>query len=152
MAVQVRVVPDHGAKPTVTKLAEGVALQTALIDCKVRLFVTGLSITDSVGIAALEAAEATFSGYPTDGIEVEAVGEPYLNGNGSVLVTVPLVQFNHVVGSPNVENTVAGAWVENAAGALMGVVVFEDPVDMATNGDSIPVVISFRIGTSPDEA
>jgi hypothetical protein len=79
------------------------------------------------------------------------VNDPYLNGNGSVLVTTPLTQFNFVSEEPTVSvNDIRGAWYEDAAGVVRGVILFDEVQEMETDDNGIPVVMAWRIGDLPE--
>lgn len=150
MVVQSRITPDNGVKPLESLMQEGAELKTALALCKVRLYQGAFPLLSITTLAELEAAEADFSGYPAGGIEVTAAGDPYIGDNDSVFVTLPLVQFNHSVGSPNVENEIGGAFVVDANDVLRGVVAFDSLQPMANNSHAIPVVVTFRVGQVPE--
>lgn len=144
--IQARTVPTDGIRPFAARWADAAALKTALAECEVRLFqATELAITDGVTVAALDAVEADYSGYTTGGVTVTAAGDPYADGDGRVFVTLPSVQFNDTPGSPNVENTIRGAYVVDAAGVLRGVVEFEETVLMSNAYSSIVASITFEV-------
>jgi hypothetical protein len=146
MPVQEMNVPGSGARPFAAKWADAVALKTALAGCFVKLFkATELVIDDTITLAALDAIEADYSGYTGGGIEVAAAGDPYSDADNKVYVTLPSVQFNDVPGTPNVENEIRGAYVEDAAGVLRGVVVFDTTIVMATAASSIVTIITFEV-------
>ncbi|MBN9118700.1 MAG: hypothetical protein J0I06_06010 [Planctomycetes bacterium] len=149
MGVEVLVIGDDGIRPLEALAAEASALQTALANCKVRLFQSTLSgPSEFTNLAALDAAEATFSGYTTGGVTVTAAGEPYIDLEASnMLVPLPSVQFNFLTpeeGDP-VTNTIGGAYVVDSAGKLRGVQKFSSNRVMSGDLNSIQVAISFRV-------
>jgi len=151
MSLQSKVIPDDGVIPTAGKMKQGAELKTALAAGKMRLFKSTLPNIDGVTKATLEAQEADYDGYVAGGIAVAAVQDPFVDDNGSVLVLTPLVQFNFVSEDPTVStNTIRGAWYEDAAGVVRGVILFDEVQDMETDDNSIPVVIAWRIGDLPE--
>lgn len=135
-----------GFRPLEAKWADAAALKTALASCEVRLFVTNeVDLPNPLTRAAMDELEATYSGYTAGGVTVTAAGDPYLDANGDVCVTLPLVQFNQVPGAPNVANVVRGAYVVDAANVLRGVFTFPAQVLMETIYDAIPVVATFKV-------
>lgn len=151
MGLQAKTVPDVGRIILAGLMAMGAELKTALASSKMRLFKS--EIVSLVGItkALLEASEADYDGYTPGGVTVTAFNDPFKDDNGSVLVTSPVTQFNFVDADPTEEtNIIGGAWLEDAAGIVRAVVLFDDAEPMETNDNSIPVVLSFRIGEVPE--
>lgn len=146
MSVQARTVPDDGVRPLVAKWADGVALKASLALCEVRLMkAEELTIGEVITVAELDAIEADYSGYTTGGVTVTAAGDPYLDDDGVVCVTLPSVQFNHTPAVPNVTNMIRGAYVVDAAGVLRGVVEFTEPQVMAGAMNSIVANVTFKV-------
>lgn len=143
------VIPDVGVRPRETLMTEAAALQTALALSKVRLFKSSFGIPNiNTAVTDLEAAEADFSGYTAGGNTVTAFGQPYNDPESAgVLIVAPTTQFNFVDPDPDpaVTNEIGGFWIEDATGNLRGVVAFEDAVNMASNENSLPIVVGFRV-------
>lgn len=152
MGLQSKVVPDAGEFTTPGLMALGAELKTALAAGKLRLFKSSLATLTGLTADLLDTHEADYDGYVAGGIAVAAVNDPYVDANNSVLVTAPLTQFNFVSAAPTVStNTIGGAAYEDAAGVIRGAIMFDEPIEMATNDDSIPVVIAWRLGEVPLE-
>lgn len=145
----VHVIPDVGLKPRAALMTEGAALKTALALSKLRLFKSSFG-TPSVNttLAALVASEADFSGYAAGGNTITAFGDPYSDPEGpGVLIVAPTSQFNFLDPDPDpaVTNEIGGFFLVDAAGALRAVVAFDDVASMASNDDSLPIVVGMRV-------
>lgn len=148
MPLQSKVVPDEGVKPIETLMLEGAELKTALAGGKLRLFKAGTALDILTTTDNLVASEADYDGYTAGGVAVAAANDPYIDGIESVVVTLPLVQFNYTDGADHVHNTIGGAFYCDAAGKVRGAFEFDTSVNMASNSDSIPVVMAFRLGVA----
>jgi len=146
MPVVNQVWPDVGVNPLESKVAEALALQTALVNSKLRLFKAGtIAVIDGVTKALLEANECDFDGYTAGGLTIAAWGDPYVdNVEGDVLLSAPSKQFNYVDAAA-VSNEVGGWFLVDAAGNLRGVAEFDEPITMDDDLDAIVLVITRRI-------
>lgn len=151
MGLQAKTIPDDGVVSLEGLMKEGADLQTSLAAGKLLLFKDTLTTLTGLTAAILAAQEADFDGYTAGGVAVATVNDPYEDTNGSVLVTAPLKQFNFVSAAPTVNtNSIGGAAYVDAAGVVRGAFLFDAPVSMALNTDSIPVVMTWRIGAVPE--
>lgn len=108
---------------------------------KVRLFQSGMvELSPATVKADLEAAEATFSGYPAGGIAITAFLSPILAPEGGYAIQSPTVQF--ATDDPTTTpNLIGGFWLESAAGAVILATQFNTPVPMQVPGQGLPVSV-----------
>lgn len=146
MPVRSLVVPGNGPRPTEAKLADAAAVRTALAECLLRLFkASDGEIVPATTAADMDAFEADFSGYTAGGVEIATAGEPYVDEDGKVYITLPSVQFNHSGGGTPVVNEIGGAYVVDAAGKLRGAADFAAPVTMANASNSLVVTFTLEV-------
>lgn len=123
------------------------AMKTALALSKVRLFTSGFTPTPATTQAELVAVECDFDDYAA--ATITAWLTPITSPFGGAQITAPTVEFVcaalQVVG-----NNVGGYWIEKAAGAVVLIRQFDDPVPMmnANDGLTITPTIVFPNGTS----
>lgn len=138
-----------GLMPDAAALASATALATRLVDSLVRLFKSTYVPSRESTRAELVAAECDFSGYPATGIEVAAWTAPVNDPDGGSAIFSGLLSYvfvNEVDPLDNVNNMVGGYWIETAAGALVRVATFDEPVEMAVVGDAIPLLVKLVEG------
>ena len=114
-------------------------VQAELAASKLRLFQDSLPAPDpSTPIADYVANEADFTGYPAGGETITAWLDPILDPLGGYSIGSGTEQF--ATDNPTtVGNIIAGAWLENAAGDIISVVVFTTPIPMQMPGQGIPI-------------
>ena len=121
-------------------LAEVVQGELAL--SKIRLWQNG-EITPSIATtrAELVAAEADFTGYTAGGEALTAWFDPLNNPIGGSSIDSEKVQFQ--TATPyTTANTIGGFWVETAAGELVVVGTFVEPIPMSGPGAGFPLSAS----------
>jgi len=109
---------------------------------KIRLWQDG-ELTPSIATtrAELIAAEATYTGYPAGGEELDAWFAPLHNPLGGSSIDSPKVQFD--TASPyTVSNVIGGWWVETAGGQLVVIGSFPEPIPMSGAGAGFPISAS----------
>lgn len=142
------VAPDNAVVPTELHLAEAIAWAAKLgptgEEAMVNLFKHGEVDASAVTTAAAYAAAlCDYTGYAGQQL-VDVNPEPYADEDGSFLVTVPSVQFNH--GAVGVANDVGGFWIEDDDGNVLIAGNFSEPVEMAGPTDSIVLSATRRFG------
>lgn len=115
-------------------------LRTDLINCEVNLFQNNLTPLPSTVIGDLTVA--TYSGYAAK--VVTALLAAYIDPAGGASAQIATIQYDHSGGG--VANSIYGFWVETAAGDLILVGRFEEPIPMNFLGDSIPLDVKFNFG------
>jgi len=117
-------------------------LDTALINCVLNLYKTGLVIGPSTTNVQLNAAVADFGGYAP--ITVAALLAPYIDPAGGASTNVATRQFKSDGTGP--ANSIAGAWVEDAGGTTRLMMEFTQqvPMDVATDAIPLDVIFNFR--------
>ena len=146
MSVKTGIIGATGVRPLAAMWADAVALKASLAACEIRLLKDSeLVINVNTTLAELDAEQADYSGYTAGGVEVAAAGDPYLSDDGDVLVTLPSVQFHPVPGTPNVTNSVRGAYCVDSAGVLRGIMLFDEPQYMGTIYNSVVASMTFKV-------
>jgi hypothetical protein len=114
-------------------------VQDELAASKLRLWVDG-ELTPSIATtrAELVAAEADYTGYPAGGEALATWFDPLNNPLGGSSIDSPKVQFD--TATPyTVGNTIGGFWVETAAGDVVVIGQFVNPIPMGAAGDGFPL-------------
>jgi len=128
-------------------VTKATAIKTALALSKLRLFQAPFTPSTFSTKAQLVAAEATFDGYPTGGYALTAWTGPTVPDGGGALITSPLVNINYgPADDPPVTNQIAGWWVEDAAGNVRLVGIFNPARPEAVVGDGFAFVIQIVEG------
>lgn len=120
----------------------GLLVQAELALSKLRLWQSG-EITPSIATtrAQLVAAEADYTGYTATGEELTAWFAPLANPLGGSSIDSPKEQF--AAASPyTVGNLIGGFWVETAAGDLVVIGTFENPIPVGAAGQGFPLSVS----------
>lgn len=121
---------------------QAIQTQTELAASKIRLWQSGmLTLAATTTKAELIAAEATFTGYPSGGIEFTTWAAPILAPETGYAIQSPIAQF--AVGStPTTTNVIGGWWVELAtSGDIIVACSFGTPVPMEISGQGLPVSV-----------
>lgn len=116
--------------------------QTELAASKLRLYQEG-EVTPSIATtrAELVAAEADYTGYPAGGEALATWFNPLNNPIGGSSLDSPKVQFD-TEAPYTTSNTIGGWWVETAAGDLVVIGQFEEPIPMSGAGAGFPLSAS----------
>lgn len=113
-------------------------LRTALEDAEFHLFKSGegITINRTLTLAALEAAEADYTGYAA--IVITAFGPPILMPGGGAGVNSGSQLF--AIASPySVGNTIGGGWCQSADGDLLFAWNYDPVIGLSGPGQGIPV-------------
>ena len=102
-----------------------------------KLFISSLVPTSSTPKSALTAAEATFTTYVAKTLATW-FAPIYAPGSGYMIVS-PLVQWDTGATDPVIGNDIGGAWLEDAAGVVRMVVIFDTPAPMQIANQGIPL-------------
>lgn len=121
---------------------QATALQTLLALSVLRLFKSGFSPDPDTVLADLEAEEADYSTYAPN--TVTAFGAPYAPVGGGAAITAPTEQFT-LAATPAVPNTIGGYWLETAAGDVVLIRQFDDPVPMVVAGNAILITPTIAV-------
>ncbi len=124
-------------------LAEANVIQTNLALSKMRLFLSTLVPTVLTLKSELVAAETTLVGYPAGGYALTAWAEPIFAPGGGAVITSPLI---NVVYASGAEQSIGGYWLEDAAGDVREVFIFDPLRVLAQVGDGFPVVAQLGYG------
>jgi hypothetical protein len=126
-------------------------IKAALALSKLRLFKSGLTVTQFTTKVELVAAECDFDGYTAGGYTLTAWTGPITDPNGGAILTSPLV--NPAFSDPSdpiVGNDVGGWWVEDAGGTVRLVGQYGPARPIQGEGDGFPVVIQIVEGRNPE--
>lgn len=117
------------------------ARQTALVNCKIRLFQDTLGdLSNTTTKAQMVTAEATYTGYAA--IVVAAVLDPYLLPGGGANLQIPTQQFQPT--GTAVTNMIRGWWVETATGEIQVAARFDADIPMTDVTSAIPLDVIFN--------
>jgi len=133
---------------TIGSLQLAALIANGLAASFVRLFVQGFVPNPTNSIADFEANEATFSGYPSGGIECNSWNGPLFDPSGGSSIESGVKQFAFVPASPPVTNVIGGCFLVDSFGNLIGYAVFAAPVTVAMFGQGVPVNISLPFGAN----
>lgn len=120
--------------PNSSSFDQANALKTALALSKLRLFKTGLVPTPQTTAAQLIAAEADYDDYVA--ATITAWLTPVNSSFGGAQFSAPTVEFV-CTADQDVGNNIGGYWIEKAAGAVVLIRQFDDPVPMMSANDGI---------------
>ena len=130
--------PTSGRPLEGTKV-DATAIKTNLsTTAEVHLFVQGFNPSASSTAADFAAAEATYEGYTP--ATVAAWNGPYIYGGGQgYFISAADEYFPWTAGSGDASNTIAGYWVQDAAGKVREYVIFDTPVYINGADQVVPV-------------
>ena len=116
--------------------------QAELALSKLRLWVDG-EISPSIATtrAELIAAEAAYTGYTAGGEVLTAWFDPLFNPIGGASIDSEKVQFQTATPYTVGEN-IGGWWVETAAGDVIVIGTFDEPIPMSGAGAGFPMSAS----------
>jgi hypothetical protein len=124
-------------------LAEANVVQTNLAASLLRLFDQTLVPTSITTKTELEAVETTLVGYPAGGYPLATWNEPVFAPGGGAVITSPMIQVVYASGA---SVAIGGYWVEDAAGSVREVHIYDPPRSLAQVGDGWPVVAQLGYG------
>jgi hypothetical protein len=123
--------------PDVGGLTLSTVIDVPFATAKIKLFQTAVVPTrDTI---KTDLTEANFTGYTAK--TLTAVGTPFLNVAGGIDTPIPSQEFVVTTATPVVGNDIYGYWIENAAGDLLLVVAFDNPVQMQVVGNALVLLI-----------
>lgn len=129
--------PNTSWYPLAGTLAQAEERQTAYAASVVHLFKSSLVPTPATVLADYEAAEADYDSYAP--ITLTAWAGPILAPGTGYMILSPGVLFTVGATDPVTPNTVGGFWLEDAAGDLRLVGMFEPTLPMQLAGQGIPL-------------
>jgi len=113
---------------------------------KVRLFDESIVPTALTTLTELEAAETTLTGYPAGGYTVSTMGAPVFAPGGGAVILSPKINVLYASGAAV---QIGGYWLEDAAGDVRDVFIYDPPRALATLGDGFPIVVQLGYGRNP---
>lgn len=111
--------------------------RTVYANSVMRLFKAEFSPTASSTATDFEANECDFDNYAA--VTLTAWDDPILSPGAGAMIGSPLVQFEVGNTDPVVGNSVGGFWIEDAAGVVRLVGIFDDPVPMQVAHAGLPI-------------
>lgn len=133
-----------GAQVIGKSIADSAALPTPT-EGKLRLFDNSFVPDAGTTEAELIAAETTLVGYPAGGYDLTDFSNPTFTPLGGALVTSNLVNVEYASGAAVV---IGGYWVEDPAGDVREVFVYDPPRTLAVVGDGWPIVVQLGYGAN----
>lgn len=127
-------------------LAEAADIRAALALSKLRFFDSTLVPTSITTLAEMEAVEIVLTGYPAGGYTLTAWGPPILVSAGGAVITSEL---EPVVYASGPAASIGGGWVEDAAGLVRFVFIFDPPRTLAVVGDGFEWLRQMIYGRNP---
>lgn len=113
------------------------------IESKVRLFDDTLIPTVNTVKADLVAAEIALTGYPVGGYDVtDFAGAKFAPGGGAVILS-NMINVEYASGTPAV---CGGYWLEDPAGKVREVFIYDPVRPLAAVGDGFPIVVQLGYG------
>lgn len=124
--------PDRTLYTNQAALAEAGVIQADLALSKLRLFDGTLIPQVNTTKAELVAAETALVGYPAGGYPLTAWSAAQLSSLGGAVITSPMISVNYASGD---SASLGGGWIEDAAGNVRAVIVFDPLRVLASVGD-----------------
>jgi len=137
---------DRGLYTNEAALAQAQEARTGLALSLLRLFDSTLVPDASTTAADMIAAETALVGYPVGGYPMTAFSAPNLIATGIAAITSPLVAIVYASGAAA---AIGGAWIEDAAGDVRAVFIFDPPRTLAALGDGIQFLRQIAYGGTP---
>lgn len=128
--------------------------KAALAASKLHLFTTNYTPTPNDTLTALEAIEATFSGYTAGGYALSAFTGPFYGNNGGVIIISPQISVAFITpgeGDP-VDNVVTGWFLVDSTGNLVADGAFTQTQPLQNPGDGFPITIALVVGSNAQQA
>lgn len=124
-------------------LAEAEVIRADLALSKIRLFDNSFVPDVNTTKAELVAAETTLVGYPAGGYAVAAYNAAlFAPGGGAVIQS----ETEQVVYASGAAVSIGGYWVEDAAGDVREVFIYDPVRTLAAVGDGFPIIAQFGYG------
>jgi hypothetical protein len=120
---------DAGASPVVVS--------------KLRLFDDSLVPTVLTTKTDLEAAETTLTGYPVGGYTVTSMGDPLFAPGGGAIIMSNKIDVAYASGAAV---AIGGYWLEDPAGDVRTVYVYDPPRNLAEVGNGWPIIVALGYG------
>lgn len=133
-----------GADAVGNSIADSGAGPPALVG-KVRLFDDSFVPDSGTTLAELEAAETTLIGYPVGGYDITDFAAPTFAPLGGAIVTSNLINVAYASGAAVV---IGGYWVEDDAGLVREVFIYDPPRALAMVGDGWPIAVQLGYGAN----
>lgn len=127
-------------------LAEAEVIRADLALSKMRLFDSTLVPTVTTTKVEMTAVETALVGYPAGGYTLTAWGAAMLVSGGGAAITSPLVAVAYASGATA---ALGGGWIEDAAGDVREVFIFDPPRTLAAVGDGFQWVRQLVYGRNP---
>lgn len=137
--------PDYTVITNEAAMAQANEAQTGLALSFLKLFNSTLIPTGITTAAQMIAAETALVGYPVGGYPITAFSEPGLEAIGRAVLTSPLIAIVYASGATAV---IGGGWIEDAAGNVRAVFVFDPQRSLAAVGDQIQFVRQLGFGNA----
>lgn len=109
----------------------------------VRLFDQTLVPVPTTTGTELQAAETTLVGYPSGGYEIAAFAAPIFAPGGGAVIQSPIINVAYASGAAV---QIGGYWVEDDAGNVREVFIYDPVRSLAQVGDGFPIVVQFGYG------
>jgi len=111
---------------------------------KIRLFQDSLGVPSvETTIVELEANEADYTGYPAGGFDVETMAPPMGAPGGGVVILSNEVFATFTSGDAN---SIGGYWLEDTAGNVITIFVYDPVRVLAAIPDGWPIVAQLGYG------
>jgi len=110
---------------------------------KIRLFQSSLTPTPNTVKADLVAAETTLVGYPAGGYPLTDFAAAVFAPGGGAVISSNLV---NVVYASGAAQTIGGYWVEDGAGNVRELYLYNPTRTLANVGDGWPIVVQMGYG------
>lgn len=110
---------------------------TVYVNSVVKLYKSSLVPTPATLVAELDAAEADYDDYAP--ITIAAWAGPILAPGSGYEILSPAILFSTGVTDPVVPNTIGGFWLEDAAGVVRMVGIFDPALPMQIANQGIPL-------------
>lgn len=127
-------------------LAEAAVVQADLALSKLRFFDSTLVPDVTTTKAEMVAVETALVGYPAGGYTLTAWTAPQLVSGGGAVITSEMEAVNYASGAAA---AIGGGWVEDAAGDVRAVFIFDPPRTLAAVGDGFQFVRQLLYGRNP---
>ena len=137
--------PDYTVVTNEAAIAQAAEAQAGLALSFLRLFNSTLIPTGITTAAEMIAAEMALVGYPVGGYPITAWSAPGLEAIGRAVLTSPLIGIVYASGAPAV---IGGGWIEDAAGDVRAVFVFDPQRSLAAVGDQIQFIRQIGFGNA----
>jgi len=136
---------DRGIYTNEAALAQAEEARAGLALSLLRVFDATIVPDATTTAADMIAVETGLIGYPPGGYPMTAFAAPQLIAAGVAVITSPLVAIVYASGA---SAALGGAWIEDAAGDVRGVFIFDPPRTLAAIGDGLQFLRQLAYGGS----